>query len=179
MPVMLPGQQMMAGYHGIVRLLPRCPPWDVLGTEEDVAVSSEENQASPQVPHLLLSVLITDTTAALSATVSPICLSLGAILSRHCSGHSYCDHSPPDEKTPHSHDPDASVHIMMVAAGGVRTTPDIMPRSFHDGRNVAVRLNSSVQMECIFLTTWNHLPQECPAWSHNTACMLQLANQGQ
>ena len=38
---------------------------------------------------------------------------------------------------------------MMVAAGGVRTTPDIMPRSFHDGRNVAVRLNSSVQMDCV------------------------------
>ena len=52
-PVMLPGLQMMAGYHGIVRLLPHCPPWDVLGTEEDVAVSSEENQASPQVHHLL------------------------------------------------------------------------------------------------------------------------------
>ena len=53
MPVMLPGQQMMAGYHGIVRLLPHSPPWDVLGNEEGVVNSSEENQASHQVHHLL------------------------------------------------------------------------------------------------------------------------------
>ena len=48
------------------------------------------------------------------------------------------------------HTPMTRMHpCMMVAAGGVRTTPDIMPRSFHDGRNVAVRLNSSVQMGCV------------------------------
>ena len=128
--------------------------------------------------HLLLSVLITDTTAALSATVSPI-------YAYHWEQffHAIAPATCTETIRPLMRTLMIRMHpCMMVAVGGVRTTPDIMPRSFHDGRNVAVRLNSSVQMDCVvhlFLTTWNHLPQECPAWSRNTACMLQLANQGQ
>ena len=97
--------------------------------------------------HLLLSVLITDTTAALSATVSPYAYHWEQFF--HAIAPATCTETiRPLMRKPHTLM--TRMHpCMMVAAGGVRTTPDIMPRSFHNGRNVAVRVNSSVQMDCV------------------------------